>query len=213
LEEIQSVTTTPMDWSEVAGPGGVASVRVQNGDSRLTIYPAVFRVTPDVSVRRKNLTFDVPVSFDEADIDETAAASVTLRPAEVSVIVSWPLSLPEPAPGGDGGLRATVTFDPATLERRKSMRLDVETFGPNQVEIVRVNPARILAVWAPPPPAPAPEAPPAPQPPPAPGAAPDEAAAAPEANEPPQVAPAAGEGSGSPAESQGDNGQSDAEED
>jgi hypothetical protein len=137
-----------MDWEAVNSPGAALNVRVQSSDKRLAITPSVFRVTPGVSVKRKNLTFDVRVRLeDEAALGE-AALRVTLRPEEVSVTVSWPMSLPEPSPGSDGGVMATVALDAATLERRKSMRLNVEASGPNQVEVVRINPARILAVWS-----------------------------------------------------------------
>ena len=66
LDEIQMVTTTPMDWEQVNAPGASVSVRIQSSDKRLTIVPSMFRVTPDVTVKRKNLTFDVPVSLEDA---------------------------------------------------------------------------------------------------------------------------------------------------
>jgi hypothetical protein len=163
LDEIQQIATTPMDWEEVSSPGSTVTVRVQSSDKRLSIVPSFFRVTPNVAVKRKSLTFDVPVRLEDAQSLGIETARVTLRPDEVSVTVSWPLSLPEPSEDSDGGIMATVALDPATLERRKSMRLDVEAVGPNQVEVVRINPTRILAVWssapvAEPPDAPAPAA-------------------------------------------------------
>jgi hypothetical protein len=159
------------------------AVRVQSSDKRLSVSPAVFRVTPDVTLKRKTIVRDVPIRLEDAPSLGDLARSVTLRTSEVSVTLSWPLNLPEPAADSDGGVMATVVVDPATLERRRSMRLDVEAVGPNLVDILRIEPAQVVAVWsppkpedpppAPPPAPPAPEAPEAPPAPEAPEAAPD----------------------------------------
>ncbi|MDR2442793.1 MAG: hypothetical protein LBE31_04645 [Deltaproteobacteria bacterium] len=150
LEDIIDVPTNPFNWDLVRNIGATQILKPQLSglDSWLKISPNEFRATADVSVKYKNLAFDVPVKLKDLAAFGEKAKNVNFRPQEVAVTVSWPMNLPDPAPSSDGGVIITVTIDPATLERRKSLRVDLEVEHPNpDVRIITAYPQRILATW------------------------------------------------------------------
>jgi hypothetical protein len=192
LETVTVITTAPLDWSEIRSPGDSADLAPQTSalDGRLTVSPSSFRATPRVTVRREQRSFDVPLRLEDEAVAGSRSSGVTLDPPSVRVTVSWPLNLPVPQPDSDGGIRATVSVDPGTLARRRTLRLDVLAVPPNQVRLVGVEPAKVRAVWV------EPEAPAAPAPAPAPADPAASPAPAAPAKAPAAAAPPAGAPSG-----------------
>ncbi|MDR1657509.1 MAG: hypothetical protein LBT47_08145 [Deltaproteobacteria bacterium] len=155
LENIAELSTSPFVWDYVNGPGVTLVLRAQASglDTWLTVRPVEFKVTPEVEIKYKNLTFDVPVKLSDSASFGPEAQNVVFRPQEVAVSVQWPMNLPDPPLGSDGGITVTVTVDPATLKRRKSLPVVVESANANQaIRITGTNPARITVSWVAPPP-------------------------------------------------------------
>ncbi|MDR1546640.1 MAG: hypothetical protein LBU12_08045 [Deltaproteobacteria bacterium] len=149
LENLMELTTKAVDLRSFANPETTLTIPPQlTGPAReLTVSPTEFKVRALATVKRKPAVFRVPVRLKGARPDIPA----TLSPEAVTVSVSWPLNVPDPPEGSDGGLKAVADVDLGTLERRRNVRVVIEVETPVGVELLSVRPASVTANWRQPP--------------------------------------------------------------
>ncbi|MDR3203143.1 MAG: hypothetical protein LBV23_00125 [Deltaproteobacteria bacterium] len=153
LKDFDVLPTTSLNLGDVTGPGGgiTLSPQLPGLETWLTVKPNQFKVYLDVSVKREELSFEVPIVLNDFNAKIHDEKRFVIRPEKVWVTVSWPLNMHAPSSGSTGGLTAEVNLEGELLNRASgSARLLVQVTSPAKgVDIIKVNPERVTISWEP----------------------------------------------------------------